>query len=100
MLKPYEGPSIRGADPSTLKAKVMTGYQGWFNCPGDGANLGWGHWAQVTADILDLEILLSICGRMYRNMMTTNSMSHLFSIQTVHLQNFQPPQSQNCHPSL
>jgi hypothetical protein len=44
VLKPYEGPSIRGADAGTLKGKVMTGYQGWFNCPGDGAGLGWTHW--------------------------------------------------------
>lgn len=46
VLKPYEGPSIPGADPSTLTGKVMTGYQGWFNCEGDGANLGWTHWAK------------------------------------------------------
>jgi hypothetical protein len=46
VLKPYDGPSVRGADPSTLKGKVMTGYQGWFNCEGDGANLGWTHWAR------------------------------------------------------
>ncbi len=46
VLKPYEGPSIRGSDPGTLKGKVMTGYQGWFNCEGDGANLGWTHWAR------------------------------------------------------
>ncbi len=44
VLKPYTGPSVRGTDPTTLTGKVMTGYQGWFNCPGDGADLGWGHW--------------------------------------------------------
>ncbi len=44
-LKPYDGPSNRGVDTSTLTGKVMTGYQGWFNCEGDGANLGWTHWA-------------------------------------------------------
>ncbi|MCD6392007.1 MAG: xylosidase/arabinosidase [Planctomycetes bacterium] len=48
VLKPYDGPSNPGADPSTLKGKVMTGYQGWFNCKGDGANLGWTHWARNT----------------------------------------------------
>jgi hypothetical protein len=46
VLKPYDGPSARGADPRTLTGKIMTGYQGWFNCEGDGANLGWTHWAR------------------------------------------------------
>lgn len=45
-LKPYTGPSERGVDTSTLTGKVMTGYQGWFNCEGDGANLGWAHWSR------------------------------------------------------
>ncbi|MHC4165414.1 MAG: glycoside hydrolase family 71/99-like protein [Planctomycetota bacterium] len=46
VLKPYDGPSVTGADPNTLTGKVMTGYQGWFNCEGDGADLGWTHWAR------------------------------------------------------
>jgi hypothetical protein len=46
VLKPYDGPSNPEVDPSTLNGKVMTGYQGWFNCEGDGANLGWTHWAR------------------------------------------------------
>lgn len=46
VLKPYDGPSVRGSDPATLKGKVMTGYQGWFNCERDGAGLGWTHWAK------------------------------------------------------
>jgi hypothetical protein len=46
VLQPYDGPSVCGADASTLRGKVMTGYQGWFNCGGDGANLGWTHWAR------------------------------------------------------
>ncbi len=44
VLVPYEGPSVRGSDPTTLQGKVVTGYQGWFNCEGDGADLGWVHW--------------------------------------------------------
>ena len=46
VLKPYDGPSMPGVDPNTLTGKVMTGYQGWFNCENDGANLGWTHWAR------------------------------------------------------
>jgi len=45
-LQPYAGPSVRGVDTSTLTGKVMAGYQGWFNCKGDGADLGWTHWAR------------------------------------------------------
>jgi hypothetical protein len=48
-LKPYDGPSVRGVDAGTLTGKVMTGYQGWFNCEGDGADLGWTHWARNKA---------------------------------------------------
>lgn len=33
-------------DRSTLDGKVMCGYQGWFNCEGDGADLGWTHWGR------------------------------------------------------
>ncbi|WP_182865637.1 xylosidase/arabinosidase [Stieleria mannarensis] len=33
-------------DRTTLTGKVMCGYQGWFNCEADGANLGWTHWAK------------------------------------------------------
>src|SRR5271169_4478250 len=31
-------------DASTLEHKLMMGYQGWFTCPGDGADTGWFHW--------------------------------------------------------
>lgn len=42
-LAPYDGPSIQGTDVSTLTGKVVTGYQGWFGVPGDGAGRGWVH---------------------------------------------------------
>ena len=31
-------------DRSTLTGKLIMGYQGWFNCPGDGTTVGWWHW--------------------------------------------------------
>ena len=45
-LAPYTGPSERGVDVSTLTNKVVCGYQGWFNCEGDGAERGWVHWVK------------------------------------------------------
>ncbi|GIW97598.1 MAG: hypothetical protein KatS3mg111_0931 [Pirellulaceae bacterium] len=45
-LRPYDGPVASGVDTSTLNGKVLVGYQGWFNCQGDGAELGWTHWAR------------------------------------------------------
>jgi hypothetical protein len=36
----------RSVDASTLTGKVMCGYQGWFNCEGDGADRGWFHWSK------------------------------------------------------
>ncbi|MFN3189415.1 MAG: glycoside hydrolase family 71/99-like protein [Aureliella sp.] len=38
--------SVSIVDRSNLTGKVMVGYQGWFNCQGDGADLGWTHWAR------------------------------------------------------
>jgi len=38
--------TVSGVDTRTLTGKVMCGYQGWFNCEGDGAGLGWTHWAR------------------------------------------------------
>ena len=45
-LKPYEGKSVHGVDATTLTNKVLCGYQGWFNCEGDGANRSWVHWTK------------------------------------------------------
>jgi len=45
-LAPGHAAAADKVDASTLTGKVMCGYQGWFNCEGDGANLGWTHWAR------------------------------------------------------
>jgi hypothetical protein len=36
----------RAIDATTLRHKVMCGYQGWFRCPGDPAAEGWRHWSR------------------------------------------------------
>ncbi|MCU0779397.1 MAG: glycoside hydrolase family 71/99-like protein, partial [Akkermansiaceae bacterium] len=40
----YTGPAKDYVDPSTLKGKVMAGYQGWFRAPNDIEDGGWRHW--------------------------------------------------------
>jgi hypothetical protein len=42
-------------DTNTLTGKLIMGYQGWFNCPGDGTSVGWWHWftgSDPTVDFL------------------------------------------------
>ena len=47
-------------DTTSLRGKVMCGYQGWFRCPDDAANMGWIHWSrdsrQIAPDLLTFEI--------------------------------------------
>jgi hypothetical protein len=45
-LSPYTGPTRTDVDATTLDGKVLCGYQGWFNTPGDGTSFGFGHWGQ------------------------------------------------------
>jgi hypothetical protein len=46
-LAPYTGPSRSDIDATTLDGKVLCGYQGWFNTPGDGTNFGFTHWGHA-----------------------------------------------------
>lgn len=45
-LRPYDGPTRTDIDATTLDGKVLCGYQGWFNTPGDGTEFGFTHWGQ------------------------------------------------------
>lgn len=33
-------------DAASVRGKVMCGYQGWFRCPNDAADMGWIHWSR------------------------------------------------------
>lgn len=44
---PYQGPTVKPADNTTLKGKAMTGYQGWFRTPNDPDGRGWSHWGNI-----------------------------------------------------
>ena len=41
----------KDADPATIDKKLMCGYQGWFRCPGDAADMGWIHWSRDSKKI-------------------------------------------------
>ena len=45
-LRAYAGPTREDIDAKTLDGKVLCGYQGWFNTPGDGTDFGFVHWGQ------------------------------------------------------
>ncbi|MDD4922259.1 MAG: PA14 domain-containing protein [Bacteroidales bacterium] len=43
----YKGPTVKPSDNTTLKGKVMVGYQGWFRTPNDPEARGWVHWGDI-----------------------------------------------------
>jgi hypothetical protein len=45
-LRPYTGPTRTDVATTTLDGKVLCGYQGWFNTPGDGTDFGFTHWGR------------------------------------------------------
>jgi hypothetical protein len=55
-----EDPPAKSVDATSLQGHVLCGYQGWFRCPGDAADLGWAHWSRdprrLTPDTLSFEM--------------------------------------------
>lgn len=49
--QPAATPKPRRIDATTLRQKVLCGYQGWFRCAGDPAREGWKHWSRDAARI-------------------------------------------------
>lgn len=61
-MRPYAGPTTDVRPQEGLTGKIFCGYQGWFNTPADGANLGWKHWVRKgntppALDNLSIDIL-------------------------------------------
>jgi hypothetical protein len=46
----------------SLFGRVLCGYQGWFNTPGDGANLGWRHYGFEKPDQCHLDLWPDLTG--------------------------------------
>src|SRR5262249_34858176 len=51
---------VEVVDAASLRGKVLCGYQGWFRCTGDAAELGWAHWSRdpkrIAPDTLTFEM--------------------------------------------
>lgn len=48
-----QAPHTAGHFFTSLRGVHIVGYQGWFDCPTDGAGLGWGHWLVAGGNIKD-----------------------------------------------
>jgi hypothetical protein len=59
-LRPYVGEAMKGVDVSTLKGKLVCGYQGWFNCEGDGAERGWNHWTKAKGPVVGKNVKVDL----------------------------------------
>src|SRR4051812_31420142 len=44
-------PPAPKVDATSLRHRVLCGYQGWFRCPGDAAGRGWLHWGRDARDL-------------------------------------------------
>ena len=59
-LAPYKDETSNDIDATTIKGKVLVGYQGWFQAVGDGYGNKWGHWSnndkKITASSLTIEM--------------------------------------------
>ena len=55
-----EDQRAKEVDATSLQGRVMCGYQGWFRCPGDAADMGWVHWSRdarrLTPETLTFEM--------------------------------------------
>jgi hypothetical protein len=59
-------PTPKVVDATSLKGKVLCGYQGWFRCPGDASGMGWIHWSRdrrrIAPETLSFEMWPDLAG--------------------------------------